>query len=289
MNMDSSTPSPPPSEQDTSPSPSPTTAQALPYPSCQVPPARPDDEWKPGAKKPGQPRQWKPIATRVIIALNALIWLIMTIMGGSTNPYVLLRFGAKVNLLIVQGQIWRLVTPIFLHIGIAHLVFNLYALYVIGPRIECFFGHARFLSIYMLSGIYGVLFSFAFSSSPSAGASGAIFGLIGTQAIFFYCYRNTFGQRGRRQFYSTISVIAFNLVLTFTTPNIDIWGHIGGLLAGAVLGWGLTPRYAVTMTEAGPRLIDLNHPRQWGAMVLGAVILLAVSTCVAISLQAASV
>jgi rhomboid protease GluP len=212
----------------------------------------------------------------------------MTVLGGSTNPIVLLRFGVKVNPLIVQGQVWRLVTPIFLHIGIVHLAFNLYALYMIGPQIECFFGHARFLSIYILSGIYGVLLSFAFSARPSAGASGAIFGLIGTQAVFFYRYRNAFGQRGRRQFYSTLSVIAFNLVLTFTTPNIDIWGHIGGLLAGAALGWGLAPRYAMQVTETGPTLIDRNLPRRWSLVVLGALLFLMISTWLAITIQAAS-
>jgi rhomboid protease GluP len=232
----------------------------------------------------------------VILALNVLVWasdsligLALAALGGGPVPPVLLGLGAKVNELIVQGQAWRMVTPIFLHVGIVHLAFNVYAIYMIGPQIECYFGHARFLSIYLLSGIYGVLFSFAFSASPSAGASGAIFGLIGTQATFFYRYRNAFGQRGQRRFYSTLSVIAFNLILTLTTPNIDIWGHIGGLLAGAALGWGLTPRYAVTMTETGTRVIDLNHPRRWGVTVLGATFLLAVGTWLAISLRAAGI
>ena len=149
--------------------------------------------------------QSRPIATWAILGINVFIWLAMTVLGGSTNPYVLVRFGAKFNPLIVQGQVWRLVTPIFLHIGLVHLAFNTYAIYAIAPQIERFFGTARFLSIYLLSGTYGVLLSFLLSPSLAAGASGAIFGMIGTQAVFLYRYRDAFGWRGRRQFYNTLS------------------------------------------------------------------------------------
>ena len=181
--------------------------------------------------------------TWVILALNVLVWAMDVLVGpalgaltGSGQSHMLLYLGAKRNDLIVVGETWRLITPIFLHVGILHLAFNSYALYMIGPQIECFFGPQRFASIYLLSGVYGVLLSFALSDAPSAGASGAIFGLIGTQAAFFFRYRNAFGDRGRRQLYGTMLVIAFNTVLTLTATGIDIWGHIGGLGAGAVLG-----------------------------------------------------
>ena len=121
---------------------------------------------------------------------------------------------------------------------------------------------------------------------PSAGASGAIFGLIGTQAVFFFLYRNAFGERGRRQLNSTLTVIAFNLVLTFTASGIDIWGHVGGLAVGAILGWSLTPRYVRTKTEQGSMLIDHNGPSRWGVTVAGAVIILIVSTWLTITVQA---
>jgi rhomboid protease GluP len=241
------------------------------------------------ASRGGQARRRQPIAVWVIIAANVLVWLAMTLAGGSTNPYVLLRFGAKVNPLIVQGQIWRLVTPIFLHIGLLHLAFNMYAIYIFGPQIERFFGSLRFTIIYLLSGIYGVLLSFAFSPHLSAGASGAIFGLIGTAAVFFYRYRDAFGRFGRQTFYNLLIVIGYNLVFTFTASNIDIWGHLGGLFSGAVLGWYMMPHYTVTMTETGPRLIDRNHPKKWGMVVLGAVALLALGVWMAIALQAPGV
>jgi rhomboid protease GluP len=220
--------------------------------------------------------------------LNVVIWLAMTLAGGSTNPLVLLRFGAKVNSRIVDGQIWRLVTPVFLHIGIVHLAFNTYAIHVFGRQIEEAFGPVRYLAIYMLSGMAGVLGSFAFSPYPSAGASGAIFGLIGTEAAFFYRYRRAFGRHGQQRLYNILIVIGYNLAFTFVASNIDVWGHLGGLLAGFGLGWHLMPRYAVTMTEAGPELLDTNHPRQWIKAVLAAMTFLALGTLLAITLRARS-
>lgn len=245
--------------------------------------------------------------------MNVLVWLAMTALGGSTNPEVLVLFGAKVNELIVQGQVWRLVTPIFVHIGLVHLTFNTYAVYVFGSQIERFFGTTRFLSLYMLTGVAGVLSSFIFSPYPSAGASGAIFGLIGTEAAFFFRYRKAFGPGGQQRLYNILIVIGYNLAFSFVAPNIDVWGHMGGLLAGVVLTWGpramaqgllarlgsptapgsrgptwgLMPDYAVVLTEQGPQLVDTNRPRQWGTVVLGAIVFLGVSALLAISLQAA--
>jgi rhomboid protease GluP len=277
-------------------SPQPEQKTAIPYPSCQAasaPPAESQVIGQPLTPAAPQPKRWRPTTTWVLLGINIAVWVIDALIGlvlgtlmRQPFPSVLLSLGAKHNQYILQGQIWRLFTPIFLHVGVIHLAFNSYAIYMIGPQIECFFGHWRFLSIYLLSGFYGVLFSFALSSMPSAGASGAIFGLIGTQAAFFYRYRNEFGQRGRRQLYSTLSVIAFNLVLTFTAPSIDIWGHVGGLVAGAILGWNLTPRYTLVRTETGATLVDRNHVRRWGMIVLGAAAVLVLSTWLTITVQA---
>jgi rhomboid protease GluP len=169
--------------------PSPPETEELPYPSCQVPiEHRASDVGRAGP----QPPKWRPAVTWAILAINIAVWVLDVASGplfelwtGIPAGNLLLNLGAKRTDLILAGQVWRLVTPIFLHIGLLHLAFNSYAIYVIGPQIECFFGPYRFLSIYILSGIYGVLMSFALSPAPSAGASGAIFGLIGTQAVFF--------------------------------------------------------------------------------------------------------
>jgi rhomboid protease GluP len=231
----------------------------------------------------------KPIVTWAIIAVNVAVWLSMLPFGGSTDPYVLVRFGIKVNELIVAGQIWRLVTPIFLHIGIVHLAFNTYALYIFGPQIERFYGSLRYALIYLLSGIYGVLLSFLFSPHAAAGASGAIFGLIGTEAVFFFRYRNAFGQVGRQRLYNILLVIGYNLAFTFVGPNIDIWGHLGGLMSGIALGWAMMPSYVARMTELGPRIMDRNHPRRWSVAVLIAVALLVVGTWSAIAVRSGQI
>ena len=161
-------------------------------PAAQSAPALPGQESvdsPPGILSYVQPRAWKPTATWVIIALNVLIWLASMALDRIAGPNLLLGLGAKHNGRILQGQAWRMVTPVFLHLDGIHLAFNMYAIYMIGPQIERYFGHARFLSIYLLSGVYGVLFSFVLNPNPSAGASGAIFGLVGTQAVFIYRYR----------------------------------------------------------------------------------------------------
>jgi rhomboid protease GluP len=280
---------PTPVDEKAAPAPTTATVQDLPYPRCQQP--GPYEGYEPGLMP--QPRKWQPSVTWAVLILNVLIWtadgligLSMGTVGGIPRYSLLLEWGVKSNTLILQGQTWRLLTPIFLHVGLTHLAFNTYAIYVIGPRIECFFGPLRFAAIYLLSGVYGVLFSFALSPEPSAGASAAIFGLIGTQAAFSFLYRDAFGERGRRQLYSTLTVIAFNLVLTFTVSGIDIWGHVGGLAVGAILGWSLTPRYALLKAASGSVLVDRNSPSQWGVTVAGAVIILIVSTWLTITVQA---
>ena len=118
--------------------------------------------------------------TWLIIAINVIVWLLMELNGGSENSDTLIAFGAKVNELIDQGQVWRLLTAMFLHIGIIHLAVNQYSLYAVGTLLERFMGATRFAILYVLAGLCGSLASYWFSPNAiSAGASGAIFGLLG--------------------------------------------------------------------------------------------------------------
>src|SRR5262245_57817063 len=108
----------------------------------------------------------------------------MTFAGGATNPATLLAFGMKSNAQIDSGEYWRLITPIFIHIGLLHLMFNSYALWIVGPQVEKLYGGARFLILYMATGVAGVLGSYwQHPNDPSAGASGAIFGLFGALLV----------------------------------------------------------------------------------------------------------
>ena len=115
----------------------------------------------------------RPVVTWIMLAGIVLVFLLETLAGGSTNTQVLVRLGAKVTPLIVQSEYWRLFTSTFLHIGLVHLAFNGYALLLLGTEMERLFAWPRFLAIYLLSGLFGSLASYALSDTISAGASGA--------------------------------------------------------------------------------------------------------------------
>src|SRR5215510_7556190 len=91
--------------------------------------------------------------TYIFLAVNLLIFLLMSLAGGTTNQSILMAFGVKSNPEIDQGQVWRFVTPIFIHIGLLHLFFNSYALWIVGPQVEKLYGGARFVILYVLTGI----------------------------------------------------------------------------------------------------------------------------------------
>ncbi|WP_299739610.1 rhomboid family intramembrane serine protease [uncultured Rossellomorea sp.] len=171
----------------------------------------------------------KPFFTYFFIALQLIMFFILELNGGSKNPQTLIEFGAKYNPLMIEGEWWRLVTPIFLHIGILHLLMNTLALFYLGTAVEKMFGRIRFIFIYMISGITGSLASFLFTSNLSAGASGAIFGCFGALLYFGVLYPKIFF---RTMGTNIIAVILLNLVLGFTIPGIDNAGHIGGLIGG---------------------------------------------------------
>jgi rhomboid protease GluP len=151
---------------------------------------------------------------------------------------------------ILAGQFWRIISPMFVHVGITHIFVNMYSLYVIGPPVERFFGTVRFLVIYFLSGIGGVALSLAFSPSPSAGASGAIFGLLGALGAFLFIHRGLFGRMGQQQLRQIVVVAVLNLVIGLA-PGIDQWGHFGGFVTGIALAASIGPRYERSQDTLG--------------------------------------
>ena len=191
--------------------------------------------------------------TYFLVGSNLLVFVAMIAYGywefgtwnGTEYQPVLVFFGAKVNELIIEGELWRLATAMFIHIGVIHLIFNLWALNALGPMVEGYFGHWRFSAIYFVGGLFGSLASYAFSPVMSAGASGAIFGLAGATTVYFLRYRENFGQRGRAILQNMVVVIGINIFFGLSQSGIDNWGHIGGLIGGALLAWGLLPRYKV--------------------------------------------
>lgn len=171
--------------------------------------------------------------TYSLIFINLVVFLLMTLAGGSTNIDVLILFGAKVNPLIDLGQYWRLLTGIFLHIGFTHLLFNTYALFVLGKYSENLFGHGKLLILFLFSGLTGSTLSYLMSPNVSAGASGAIFGLLG--AIVVYGWDIDFLRRSGL-IRTLLIILGINLVLGMIIPGLDNNAHLGGLIGGSTLG-----------------------------------------------------
>src|SRR5262245_17472592 len=190
--------------------------------------------------------------TKAFLVINIMIFLLMAFAGGSTNQTTLMAFGVKSNAEINQGQWWRFVTPIFIHIGLLHLLFNSYALWMVGPQVEKLYGSAAFVVLYMLTGVAGVAGSYFYHPySISAGASGAIFGLFGVLLVFGFRYRNSIPADFKRAVGTgVLPVIVINLIIGFTIPAIDNSAHISGLLAGGVLA--LLVPYLRPGTEPNP-------------------------------------
>ena len=175
----------------------------------------------------------KMIVTPILIALCIMVFLAMYIWGnGSEDSITLLLFGANFRPLVQAGQVWRLATSMFLHIGLVHLVVNMYSLLIIGRQMEGFLGRWKFLVVYLGSGILGSLLSVVVHTSISAGASGAIFGLLGSLLYFGYHYRLYLGTVLKTQ---VIPIILLNLLIGFMVPGIDNFCHIGGLVGGYLI------------------------------------------------------
>src|SRR5690625_1388532 len=160
-----------------------------------------------------------------------MMFFILEINGGSTDVETLIQFGAKYNPYMIDGEWWRLVSSMFLHIGFLHLAMNIVAFYYLGVAVERIYVSSRFLIIYFLAGIAGSLTSFTFAMNVSAGASGAIFGLFGALLFFGIVHKKVFFQTMGR---NIITIVAINIVLGFVIPQIDIGAHLGGLIAGFI-------------------------------------------------------
>ncbi|MDP4143760.1 MAG: rhomboid family intramembrane serine protease [Bacillota bacterium] len=187
-------------------------------------------------------RTRKPVITYGIIVINIIMFMIEAYLSG--NPLdidinILSFLGAKNNVLISQGQYFRLITAMFLHGGLVHIALNMYSLYSVGPLVEEVYGRNKYIIIYLLTGIAASLSSFIFSPNTiSVGASGAIFGLLGAVLIFGFRMKDKIG----KGFYRNIlSVIVINVFIGLTLPNIDNYAHMGGLAAGILLSNVLFP------------------------------------------------
>lgn len=172
----------------------------------------------------------KIVVTYVLMAICTLVYILQILFPSLTT------LGAVNGSLVKSGQVYRLVTGMFMHGSIWHLLCNMYSLYVIGCATENYFGKKKFLLIYLVSGIIGSMFSCIFNTGWSLGASGAIFGLMGALCYFGYYYRL---YMGKALYSEIIPVIILNLALSLIVSNIDFYAHIGGLIGGVFITMGL--------------------------------------------------
>ena len=187
-------------------------------------------------KKTNNKRDKYMMLTNILIAINLLVFLISAWISKNIfniDIYTLIIMGAKVNSLIDKGQVWRLITCAFLHGGLIHIFFNMYALKILGPEIEYVYGKIKYLVIYLLSAIAASIFSYIFGpQSVSVGASGAIFGLFGAMVIFGIKHRK---QMGKAYMMNILQVIFVNVIIGISSSNIDNEAHFGGLIVGALI------------------------------------------------------
>ncbi|HID32961.1 MAG TPA: rhomboid family intramembrane serine protease [Anaerolineae bacterium] len=185
-----------------------------------------------------------PRVTYALMAVTASVYLLQTFGPQVMGVSLVTAWGLKSNAAIMAGEWWRLFTPMLLHGSIFHIGFNMYALYVLGPSLERFYGGWRFLLLYVVAGFAGNTLSFILSPYNSLGASTAIFGLLGAQGVFLYLHRDLFGDAARRSLANIVFIAAVNLVIGLS-PGIDNWGHMGGLIGGTLFAWFGGPRLGV--------------------------------------------
>jgi membrane associated rhomboid family serine protease len=186
-------------------------------------------------------------AVFIIILLNAAAFIFEISFGNWTDPEVLHQLGAlEPYAVVMQGQYWRLFTALFLHAGFVHLLFNLFALYVLGPPLERSIGALRFAICYLISGLIssaGVVVLTVIGIVQVAqlvGASGCIMGIVGAWAGFLLRHRHT--PHAKQRLGNVLMIVAIQTAFDLSTPQVSMAAHLWGLFSGAVLGFVLTPR-----------------------------------------------
>ncbi|MFN3215035.1 MAG: rhomboid family intramembrane serine protease [Acidimicrobiales bacterium] len=195
----------------------------------------------------------RPLVTQILIGINVAVFVLSVALGdgimGQRSESGLLVEGAVAGVLVAEfGEWWRIVTSGFMHFGLFHLAFNMYALWILGQDFERSVGRLRFILVYvtcLMGGSFGALL--VTPNAFTAGASGAIFGLFGVAVLAARSVGRSVWDTGLG------TVLLINFVLTFGVSSISVGGHVGGFVAGLVCGWlvyelprrAKPPKYAV--------------------------------------------
>ncbi len=221
----------------------------------------------------------KPIVTRWIMGITIAFFALQTISGyvtGYDYPFLL---GGKINEFILQGEFWRFFSPILLHGSIFHLAINMYALYSLGSALEPHYGHKRFILLYLCGGFAGNILSFVFSVNPSLGSSTAIFGLLGAEGILILLNKKFFGKNFKTLILNTAGIALANLIIGLSTPRIDNWGHLGGLLGGVIFSYIAGPIWQARGFET---YVEISDKRKDQKNWIGSVAVLIIFSLLAL-------
>lgn len=265
----------------------------------QPPPSHPLEQppTPPGADAPARRQVMlhipsvRPLVVYVMLAINIGVFVLRALSPSLDAD--LLTWGANFGPAVIQeGQVYRLLTAMFLHAGVynrmgdldfsglLHIVFNSYMIYVAGSLLERLFGHVRFTLIYLLGGLAGSVLSAVLSFPPvvSVGASGAVFAILTAQYVYLHKHRRLLGVMGKRQMANLVSLFVINavfgLVSLFSVGGlrIDNLGHLGGALGGAALAWFISPYYLPRRHPTLPDALtvdDINPlNRRYNAVVI---------------------
>ena len=203
--------------------------------------------------------------TQIILVIIGLFFLGQMVTGGSLlgdRVDDLTLWGALTKPGVMAGEWWRLVTSMFLHVGILHIAFNAMALYALGIQLEQLIGSKRFLLIFFLTGLGGNVLTLLVNPVPSVGASGGIFGLLGALIAFFYRNRDRLGPWGQANLRSLLITAGLNFLITFSIPQVNQMAHLGGLVAGLFLGYFLSPWQVKKTIGSGTQAVSYRL-RDW--------------------------
>lgn len=187
--------------------------------------------------------------TALIVAVNVLVFVLLSLTGGAEDSVNLYRWGAKFGPAIQAGDWYRLISPVFLHAGLFHIAANTFALIIFGPRLEQEFGSLAFVATYIVAGVCGVAASYLVSPVLSVGASGAVFGMIGAYGVYLVRNRREFGGQVNSVILNLIFILAVNIVFGLLWPGIDQAAHMGGLIAGAAMAFVASPRKVIEIED----------------------------------------
>ena len=216
------------------------------------------------------PRPPIPRVTYVMMGLCILIFGLQLYSKSQTSLDLPFIYGGKINQAILAGQLWRLITPAFLHGSIYHLLFNMYALYILGNRLENIYGHGRFTALYFVAAFGGNVLSFVLSKANSLGSSTAIFGLLAANLVLMLTNKEYFGDNFRPILSNLVFLLFINLSIGLMPgSSIDNFGHLGGLIAGGFFAILSGPKWQVQNDSGLLRLKDSRSQKEiWIGMLL---------------------